>query len=104
MELTDALYPVAWVEKIQVLLALLSQHSGDMSMLTDVVFHCVPDERLGRKFNRCKLTDPSVHMSLSRIHLVNISTGQSLRDFHGSRRQVSHLLQLDILDELSPGK
>ena len=78
--------------------------SRDVGMLTDVVLHGVPDQRLCRKLDGSKLTDALMNQVLGWVLLVDESLSQALRRLRRPWWNVGHLLHLEVLKELSPRK
>ena len=71
-------------------------------MLAYSLLHLVPYQWLSRELDRGKLAHALMNKVFCRILLVDESLSKVLWSLNRSGRQVSHLLHLNIFEELSP--
>jgi len=73
-------------------------------MVSEVLLHGVPDERLGSKLESCELTDSLEQCKIFLVVVAEVVNREGCRTLNGLGWSLRHPLELEILGELSPGQ
>ena len=83
---------------------MLGEFGAEVPVLIQMILHLITDHRLGRQLNSCKLAYSFVDTVSINILVVDVLHRKCKRGFCRFRRDMSHLLKLEILDELGPSQ